>query len=232
MKPQEMNYPAASHGAIIKGVYLVGSSEITDPKDCSIYLIDLGELVLIDTGAGMNTNAIIKNIEQLGLDPGKISTVILTHCHIDHVGGAHEFRRRFGSQVVIHELDAGAVETGDKVSTGASWYGVNFAPLPVDVKLVKNEELLYFGAQKVVCLHTPGSISVYLDKEGKRVLFGQDIHGPFLAEFGADMSHWETSMEKLLALKADILCEGHFGVYQPTSKVTEYIERYLDEYGK
>jgi hypothetical protein len=38
-------------------------------------------------------------------------------------------------------------------------------------------------------------------------------------------------MKDILALKADILCEGHFGVYHPNKTVTEYIERYLDEYG-
>ena len=220
---------------IIKDIYLVGSSDITDSKDCSIYLLDLGELVLIDTWAGTSVDPIIHNIKELGLDPGNLSTVVLTHCHIDHVGGAHELKKRFGVRIIIHDLDAAAVETWDKNLTGASWYGVNFAPLPVDVKLTKDEELLYFGTQKVVCLHTPGhtpgSISLYLDKEDKRVLFGQDIHGPFFAEFGANMSHWQKSMETLLALDADILCEGHFGVYQPAHKVRQYVERHLDEYG-
>lgn len=37
---------------ITKGVYLVGGSHMTDPKDCSIYLINFGELVLVDTGPG------------------------------------------------------------------------------------------------------------------------------------------------------------------------------------
>jgi glyoxylase-like metal-dependent hydrolase (beta-lactamase superfamily II) len=220
---------------IIKDIYLVGSSDITDPKDCSVYLLDLGELVLIDTGAGMSVDAIIHNIKELGLDPGNLSTVVLTHCHIDHSGGAREFKRRFGARVVIHSLDAAAVENGDKILTGAAWYGIDFAPLPVDVKLLKDEEFLYFGAQKLVFLHTPGhtpgSLSVYLDKEDTRVLFGQDIHGPFLAEFGANTLHWQKSMETLLALNADILCEGHFGVYKPANKVRQYIERYLDEYG-
>jgi len=34
-------------------------------------------------------------------------------------------------------------------------------------------------------------------------------------------------MEILIALRADILCEGHFGVYEPNERVTEYIEHYL-----
>jgi len=221
---------------IVKGIYIVGGSDITDPKDCSVYLVDAGELILIDTGAGASVEAITRNIARLGLDPSKITTVILTHCHIDHVGGAHVFKKRFGSRIVMHELDAGAVERGDDRMTAAHWYGVAFAPLAVDVKISGKEQRLKFPGGDVVCLHTPGhtpgSISVYTDTLAGRVLFGQDIHGPFLAEFGADISRWQKSMERLLALKADILCEGHFGVYRPNEKVTEYIERYLEEYGE
>ena len=35
-------------------------------------------------------------------------------------------------------------------------------------------------------------------------------------------------MQKLLDLKADILCEGHFGVFQPADKVYNYIKGYMD----
>jgi hypothetical protein len=37
-------------------------------------------------------------------------------------------------------------------------------------------------------------------------------------------------MNELLELNADILCEGHFGIYKPKDKVRNYIERYLEEY--
>ncbi|HOE16659.1 MAG TPA: MBL fold metallo-hydrolase [Syntrophorhabdaceae bacterium] len=221
---------------IVKGIYIVGGSDITDPKDCSVYLIDAGELVLIDTGAGSSVDAITGNIAHLGFDPEKITMIILTHCHIDHVGGAHVFRERFGSRVVMHELDAGVVERGDNRMTAAYWYGVNFAPLSIDIRISGEKQILKFPKGDIVCLHTPGhtpgSISIYTDTGEGRVLFGQDIHGPFFAEFGADISRWQNSMEKLLALRADILCEGHFGVYRPNEKVTEYIERYLEEYGE
>jgi glyoxylase-like metal-dependent hydrolase (beta-lactamase superfamily II) len=221
---------------ISDGVYLVGSSELTDGRDCSVYLVDAGELVLIDSGAGANTGQIVRNVELLGLDPARLSTLILTHCHIDHVGGAAYLKKRFGVRVVMHDLDAGAVELGDQVKTGASWYGLRLAPLPVDFKLSGAEERLTFpDGTTLVCLHTPGhtpgSIAVYGDSEGQRVLFGQDIHGPFLPEFGADLNAWRRSMKALVGLEADILCEGHFGVYKSKPRVREYIEGYLDQYG-
>ncbi len=215
-------------------VYLVGSSDITDPKDCSVHVIDAGELILIDTGAGVNAGQIVRNIELAGLDITRLSTVILTHCHIDHIGGAAYFKEQHGARIIIHELDAGALERADSTRTGASWYNLRLNPLIPDKKITGKEETLTFGDLKLVCLHTPGhtpgSISVYMDDGGQKVLFGQDIHGPFLPEFGADLSAWRQSMQELLALEADILCEGHFGVYRPKKQVRAYIERYLDEY--
>jgi glyoxylase-like metal-dependent hydrolase (beta-lactamase superfamily II) len=218
-------------------VYCVGDSEMTDSRDCSVYLVDAGgELVLIDAGAGPGAPAIAANIKACGLDPARLSTLILTHCHIDHVGGASWFRERFGVRTVMHEIEAPIVERGDLTMTAASWYGLDLRPLTIDVKIAGPEEPLRFPGLDIVCLHTPGhspgSISAYVDTGGKRVLFGQDIHGPFLKEFGADLKAWTHSMEILLGLKADILCEGHFGIYQPASAVAAYIERYLDEYGE
>jgi glyoxylase-like metal-dependent hydrolase (beta-lactamase superfamily II) len=218
------------------GVYLVGSSRLTDERDCSVYLVDAGELVLIDSGAGVDPERIEKNIELLRLDPARLSTLILTHCHIDHVGGASYFRERFWVKVVMHVLDAEAVELGDQIKTGAAWYGLHLAPMPVDQKIAEAERTISLSdGTKLVCLHTPGhtpgSLSVYLDRGGEKVLFGQDIHGPFLPEFGADLAAWHKSMKTLLDLKADILCEGHFGVFRPGERVREYIEDYLEQYG-
>jgi len=219
---------------IARDIYLVGDAELTDPMDCSVYLINLEELVLIDTGIGTSIDRMVYNIKRIGLQPERITTIILTHCHIDHIGGAYELKRRFGSRLIMHRVDAKPVEDGDRTVTAANWYGVPLFPTQIDVKLEKEEEPIVVNGQEIVCLytpgHTPGSISVYLDKDGKRILFGQDIHGPFMPEFGSDITQWKASMEKLISLKADILCEGHLGIYQPNDKVTSYIEQYLDEY--
>jgi glyoxylase-like metal-dependent hydrolase (beta-lactamase superfamily II) len=220
---------------IISGVYLIGGPGITSADDAAIYLIDFsGELVLIDAGAGRSSSQIIRNVEMLCFNPASISSLILTHCHIDHIGSAPFFKKQYGTKLMIHELDAGAIEKGDSRKTAANWYGTTFPPTAVDVKLKGEKEILKFGDEALHCLHTPGhtpgSISLYLDRAGKMVLFGQDIHGPFHKDFDSDIGEWKKSMQKLLALDADILCEGHFGIYQPKERVRSYIERYLEEY--
>jgi glyoxylase-like metal-dependent hydrolase (beta-lactamase superfamily II) len=220
---------------IISGVYLIGGPGITSADDAAVYLIDFaGELVLIDAGAGKSSSQIVRNIEMLGLNPTNLSFLILTHCHIDHIGSAPFFKKQYGTKILIHELDAQAVENGDSRKTAANWYGTTFPPMAVDRKLKGEHETLKYGQEELHCLHTPGhtpgSISLYLERDGKRILFGQDIHGPFHKSFGSDINAWKQSMIKLLELNVDILCEGHFGIYQSKEKVREYIERYLEEY--
>ncbi|MGZ3597667.1 MAG: MBL fold metallo-hydrolase, partial [Syntrophales bacterium] len=190
---------------ILEGVYLIGGPDVSRGDDATSFIIDFGgELVMIDAGAGGSSRVLQKNIEDAGLDPKTISTLILTHNHIDHIGSAPYFRTQFGCKIVMHELDAGAVEEGDSVRTAASCYGTFFSPTSVDRKLTGDHETLRFGESELHCLHTPGhtpgSLSIYLDRAERRVLFGQDIHGPFLDIFGSDIGRWKKSMEKLLAL--------------------------------
>ena len=220
---------------ITKDIYIVGGPDITDGRDGCVYLMNLEELILIDTGAGWSVENIIGNIKKLGFDPKNLAKIILTHCHIDHIGGAPEIKKRFGSKIYIHKLDAPPVETGDPILTAAKWYQTSFPPTLVDVKFNFPEEILKIGEQKIVCVHTPGhtpgSICIYLDKDGKRILFGQDLHGPLLPEFGSNLDDYGRSTKKLLDLDADILCEGHFGIYKTKKDVKNYILSYRHQYG-
>jgi glyoxylase-like metal-dependent hydrolase (beta-lactamase superfamily II) len=220
---------------IIKDIFIVGGPDLTDGRDGCVYLLNLGELILIDTGAGWSVDKIIKNIEKLGFDPKNLTKILLTHCHIDHIGGVPELKKRFGPKIYIHILDAPPLEKGDNILTAASWYQTAFPPTPVDVKFNFPEEILRIGGEKIVCLHTPGhtpgSICIYLDLNGKRILFAQDLHGPLLEEFGSNLGDWDRSTKKLLDLDADILCEGHFGIFKTKKEVKDYILSYRHQYG-
>lgn len=223
---------------VYHGVYLIGSSSITHSADCSVYLVDCEkeELVLIDSGAGPSYTLLVKNAELLGFDLTNLKALILTHKHIDHIGAAAKFRKNFYCQVIAHELDAKNIEEGEQFLTGAQAYGVKLEPCPVDMKLNQPETKLTFGKLEFHLLwtpgHTPGGISVFVDIKGKRVLFGQDIHGPLIPEWGANLEQYRESMQKLISLKPDILCEGHFGVYEPADKVRKYIEGYIRQYSR
>ncbi len=211
-------------------VYAVGGGELSHPYDCCVYLLDAGDLVLVDSGAGKSPDRLVSNIRSLGFDPERLKAILVTHAHIDHIGGLHHFQEEFGVQVIAHDLDAGAIERGSGV--GAEVYGVPYVPCPVNVRIRGCEQSLRFGKHELKIVHipghTPGSIAAYVDMDGKRVLFGQDIHGPYNREWGADPAQAAVSLQKLIDLRADVLCEGHFGVYDPAEAVEEYIRGYLE----
>lgn len=218
-----------------ENVYLVGGPGISHDEDCCVYLIDFGkDLVLIDAGAGKSVGTLAHNIMELGFDPMNLSLVVVTHAHIDHVGGLIQMRDQYGAKLAAHSLDAEALKNADDAKTAASWYGITLPPIEVDERLEGESGSWTIGGKKLHWLftpgHTPGSISPYLDTGGKRVLFGQDIHGPFQESFGSDLKKWHESMDKLIKLEADILCEGHFGIYTGKNKVKEYIESYMRQF--
>ncbi len=220
--------------AICDRIYAVGGPGLSAPEDAFVYLVDAGnELVLIDAGVGYGIGRIEENIRTLGFEPAQIWHIVATHCHIDHIGGLAALKERYGSKIIAHELDRSGIEGENNELTAASMYGVDYRPVKIDMILNGEQEKLSLGDLEFNFLHTPGhtpgSICVYIDTKDGRVLFGQDIHGPFSPAWGSDLGQWRISMKKLIALQADILCEGHSGVYRG-EKVNNYIKSYLKRY--
>lgn len=216
-------------------IYQVGGNGLSSSQDCCVYLVEgSGESVLIDAGAGGSVSQLIANMTQSAINIDAIKYIIATHGHIDHIGGLRELQEQLQARVVAHQLELPAIQDGLPHLTAAAWYGVKYQKVIVDEVLKGSQEIVRAGNLELVCLHTPGhtrgGISVYLDIGELRVLFGQDIHGPFNKEWGSDMKQWRNSMQTLLNLEADILCEGHFGIYQPAAAVRKYIEGYLQRY--
>jgi len=221
---------------IIPEVYVVGSSEISNPGDCMVYLVDCGsELALIDAGVSSDVSKICENIKKLRMNPKDISTLFITHCHIDHVGGAASFREEYGCKTIAHKLDSDAIERADPELTGAILYNQNLTPCRIDVRLSGSEGNISVGNKTFSWFHTPGhtpgSISILLETSSGNILFAQDVHGPFMHQFGSNISDWAKSMKKLIDLDFDVLAEGHFGIYRPRKQAVEYIKSYLSRYG-
>jgi hydroxyacylglutathione hydrolase len=177
----------------------------------NVFLVDSKRPCLVDAGWSSDIGYAAKTLEGV-LGGRELAHIILTHRHIDHVGGALSFQKRFGGDILVHELDADALREGDPVSTGARLFGGEISPM--EVMTLKEGDDIDLGGTSLEVLHTPGHTvgSVCLLSDG--VLFSGDT---VFADGGVGRWDLETgdygqllaSVERLSALDVDELYPGH-----------------------
>jgi len=213
-------------------IYQVGGSGFSSPEDAAIYLIVFGKhAAFVDAGCGRSLDKVINNIKVCGISSRQIDYLLITHCHFDHTGGAEAIKDEFQCQIIAHKLDAKYLEQGNDTVTAANWYGSSLKPFYVDRKLTGSREIINLGGRNVEAIHapghSPGSVVYLTESEGKKVLFAQDVHGPLDSSFLSNKKDYLKSLKLLLSLEADILCEGHFGIYKGKKEVAKFIESFL-----
>ena len=213
-------------------IFQVGGGELTSPGDAAIYLINFnGHAALVDAGCGGAGERLFRNILACGVTPEDIEYLLITHCHFDHTGGVKELREMIHCEVVVHELDALFLERGDDKVTAAEWYGAKLEPFEIDRKLSLPKEKIDLGDRYVTAIHTPGhspgSVVYVAESQGFKVLFGQDVHGPLDETFLSNREDYHRSLNLLLSLEADILCEGHFGIYEGKEEIKDFIRSFM-----
>lgn len=201
---------------ILGDIYLVGSGIIglSAPTDCNVYVVKAGSaLVMIDAGSGMAADEIRRSMADDGLDPSRLSHIVLTHSHWDHVRGCRELQRGSGAQVLIHEAGRRVVEQGPYARRD-----VSFEPVEVARTFGSDERLAVGGLEfEVLALpgHSPDSIALRLDHAGRSVCFTGDtclamgLCGPTAPE---DMGALKASVARLRGIRVDALLPGH-GVF-------------------
>jgi len=155
-------------------------------------------------------NRLLDDISKATYKP--ITTVILTHSDLDHIGGLVAFPKPFtiiGTAKCKQEMEDAIAAHDPKAGTPAS-YPTQFVKgtredLTIDgVKL----ELLAFGGG-----HTGGDLMVYLPE--KKLVFAGDIltmtrtHPLIHAEKGGTSEGYIAMLKGLLSLDADIFVPGH-----------------------
>lgn len=215
-------------------IFQVGGGGLTAAEDAAIYLVAVGaEAALIDAGCGRATDLLLANVEATAVAADSIRFLLLTHCHFDHTGGAEEVRRRLGCVTVAHELDAPFIEAGDAEVTAASWYNSRLTACPIDRKLRGAKESLVLGGRAIEAIHipghSPGSVAYLIESAGRRVLFAQDVHGPLAASLRSNAADYQRSLRRLLALRVDVLCEGHYGIFRGRAAVDEFIRGFIED---
>jgi glyoxylase-like metal-dependent hydrolase (beta-lactamase superfamily II) len=217
---------------ITSDIWQIGGSGLTRPEDAAVYLIHRqGHAAVVDAGCGPSVPDILDNIETCGISAGQVEWIVLTHYHFDHTGGAAALQSALGCRILAHAADAVYLEAGNDRVTAASWYGARLAPLPVDIAFEGETYALMLGDLEVNAIHTPGhspgSMVLTVVSDGLRVLFGQDVHGPLHGDLRSNVPDYRQSLKRLLDLDADVLCEGHYGVFRGKDTIRAFISSFL-----
>src|SRR5579862_7237798 len=85
--------------------------------NCSIFGDEESrEAIVIDPGD--NIEDILAALKKHGL---KVKAIVITHAHIDHIGGAAKLKALTGAPVHMNENDAGLY---DQIGVQAQWLGM------------------------------------------------------------------------------------------------------------
>jgi glyoxylase-like metal-dependent hydrolase (beta-lactamase superfamily II) len=134
--------------------------------NCSIFGDEAsGEAVVIDPGDEIGRITAILNRHHL-----RVTAIIITHAHIDHIGGAQKLKAATGAPVYMNANDQ---ELYDQIDMQANWLGVA-APEKTGIDVNGREgETVKLGPAEFLVLETPGhtqgSISLWIPAENKLV---------------------------------------------------------------
>jgi glyoxylase-like metal-dependent hydrolase (beta-lactamase superfamily II) len=178
--------------------------------NCSIFGDEQSrEGLVVDPGDDIDGILAIIRRHQL-----QLKAIVITHAHIDHIGGAQKLKQATGAPVYMNRND---VELQRMLDVQAAWLGMR-EPERVEIDSpAKEGDRLVVGAAEFHIIETPGhtqgSISLWLPSESKLVagdtLFRDSIGRTDLP--GGDGKQILRSIhDKLLPLPAEtVVIPGH-----------------------
>ncbi len=220
---------------IIEGIHRIDEAS-SNIAHANVYLvINEKELMVIDTGTAGNAKKIVAYIQKIGHQPSEVSTIILTHYHMDHAGSAKELKDLTNAKVAVHSEDADFV-AGKKPypkPKNILFRAVSsfIKPDSVDVEIpLKDGDKI--GSLTVIDVpgHSPGSIAL-LDSQRKALFIGDTLRfdGTKVTgapkQFGWDIEKEKESIKKISMLDFEVMLPGHGEILKSTAsnKVKEFV---------
>jgi glyoxylase-like metal-dependent hydrolase (beta-lactamase superfamily II) len=243
--------PGAADGVVDLGnevfqidTFMAGCDQVT-----AGYLIRTERPCLVETGTAPSAPVIRDALASLGVGPGDLATVVVTHIHLDHAGGTGDIAQMFPSaQVIVHER--GARHLADPSLLMASARAVfgdqldalfgELAPTPAEriATVGQTGSVDLGGGRRLDSHYSPGHAKhhVGLIDSATGDLYVGDAAGVYIPETGDlrpatpppdfDLDTALQSLRAFAALRPARLLFSHYG---PVAAVEETLGRAADE---
>ncbi len=198
-----------------------------------------GNMVLVDCGDPELAGELIENMRENGLEPERLTHIIITHHDLDHMGGLSQLHDRFPKANIMASPEQAPYIRGEKrwlrlqaedkeflslsrdkravfERTRAAQY-LQFLPAKVNTLLYDGQLLPFCGGCEVMYTpwHMPGHLSLYLPE--KRTLIPGDALCTFDGKLGL-LSHVDlcteltvSGLRRLARLEVEKICACHGG---------------------
>ena len=193
----------------------------------NVLLIVEEELTLIDTGFRSTVPRILEVVRSLNREPEDIRLIVLTHCHLDHAGGARALKRLTGARLACHRADisdfgsplpypAPMRRTLELRALANLRSELGITSSEVEIQLEGEEVLAPLGGMRVIHTpgHTPGSICL-LAPQHKLLIAGDTLvrQGSAITaarkSMSTDSGQAAKSVQALVREDFDKVCFGH-----------------------
>jgi hydroxyacylglutathione hydrolase len=162
--------PSSPKDKMIHEIFPVG------PLQCNCSVIgdeSTHEAIVIDPGDDIEN--ILAVLEKHAL---RVTQIVVTHAHIDHVGGAVKLKSLTGAPVLLNENDDALLKM---IDVQATWLGMRDPGVVTVDSSLGDGDTLRFGTLEANVIHTPGhtqgSICLFLANQNTLIAGDTLFHG-------------------------------------------------------
>jgi glyoxylase-like metal-dependent hydrolase (beta-lactamase superfamily II) len=217
-------------------------------EESGVYLLEGRDgFLVINGGLSYIVSDLLKQMEDVGIDEGRITKLLILHSHFDHVGIVPFLKRRHPTMEVyasgraweiLHKSKA--IETINHFSRNVArrmgredaydLYDLDWKD-DVSGKIVREGEKIDLGDRSISVFEIPGhsscTIAAYISE--LKALFPSDGLGiPFkdiiLVSGNSNYTQYQKNLQRLKDLQIDYLCADHYG-YIVGEEAGEYVAR-------
>ena len=195
---------------------------------------------LLDTGMVGEPVLLRRLLRRLGLKPGSLEAIVLTHGHLDHAGNLAAIKTWTGARVYAHPAEQVHVDGGYPYEGSARWCGrleaagrwaFRYRTALIDEPVEEGDVLPFWGGLRVVHLpgHTDGHCGFYSEKHD--LLFSGDLFASYFFNthlsppiFTSRPEQVPASLRKVLELDPRWIVPNHYDVLDGELHKRRYLE--------